>query len=199
MARDYARERRYRGRKQSGASSWRWLAAGLILGLIVAAILYVKESSQSHKKAPGHKSQEIKKTTPAHKKPQHAAKQKPAETAPETQFDFYTVLPKMSVETPKTETTSPSTNNKKTAPHANDQYLLRVGAVKSYDKADQLKAELIMRGFDVSIQKILINKETYYRINVGPFSSREEAINQQKALQKEQIPTTVFKLPSNNL
>ncbi len=234
MARDYARERgtrRYNHRRRSNAASWRWLTAGLILGLLIAGLIYLKENSRNISKAVSDHLVHHPKTKTHHaSKAAPVSKVKAAEKTDqtETQFDFYTVLPKMSVETPnnsgktaqatekltthapsnKTEALKPilppatpktapidSTAQNKSAIETNSKYILRLAAIKNYEQADQIKAELTMQGFDVSIQRATIHNEIFYRINIGPYQSRELAIEQQKALSKQNMTSTVIKIP----
>jgi cell division protein FtsN len=125
----------------------------------------------------------------------------------EPQYEFYTMLSKNTVETPKSnnpETPSqkatenqienPSekpiskTQNKNTT---NNHYQLQVASFSKLQDADRLKAELILQGHNASIQKQQINNVVHYRVYIGAFNSSKEAHAKQQNLSKNKIKSIV--------
>ncbi len=103
-------------------------------------------------------------------------------------------------------TTKPTQNSTKPAPtdatsvHDNadnsaktGHFVLQVASVKDYADADRYKAQLSMLGFDVNIQKYLFNGQTWYRVNIGPFASRQTALDQQQRLKENGVKSILVK------
>lgn len=62
-------------------------------------------------------------------------------------------------------------------------YLVQVAAFNKREEAENLKATLTLKGFDVSITTITTQQRTnWYRVMIGPFHSREEAQQAQSSL-----------------
>ncbi|MDF1758124.1 MAG: SPOR domain-containing protein [Legionellaceae bacterium] len=56
-----------------------------------------------------------------------------------------------------------------------DKYLLQLGSFKSRSEADKMRAELVMKGFDVWITTLNQDNVNWYRVMTGPFTTRVEA------------------------
>ena len=98
-------------------------------------------------------------------------------TLPKPKFDFYTVLPHEQIDIAKL---SPQNNS-------TEQYYLQVATVQDSNDADHLKAELALLGFDIYVNQIRENNNTYYKINVGPYFSLKAARANQKRLSENNI------------
>lgn len=73
-------------------------------------------------------------------------------------------------------------------------YLLQVVAVKNSAYADQLKAQLILKGYNVSIQKIQANNEELNRVMIGPFATLSKAEEIQTNLKNEKLDSILIKM-----
>lgn len=222
MARDYARSK---SRGHNSASGWMWLVIGLVIGLAVAGLMFLKkhESSQrryvehEHAKKPHEKQKQNATTSSAHAQPQ---------------FDFYTMLPKMQVNgvanTATSETkpiTTPakapnpplvqlpkptlspdlpsasSASAQKAKPPATttttkpEKYALQIASVRNTADLDSLKAQLSMLGYDVMVKPFKNGNITLHRVMVGPYKSRSEAIKQQAQLRTNKISSVITKYP----
>src|ERR1700722_11254184 len=103
MPRDYVKSRPRRHQKSSGPSGVIWLLMGVLIGLIIAGIFYVKnqnhpkqlvlpEFSQKTAEPPVPATAATTTTSAASQQPQHTVKTpaKPTSTQNlQTQFDFY--------------------------------------------------------------------------------------------------------------
>lgn len=134
-----------------------------------------------------------------------------AETQPAAPASTPTVTPSMVTnaeastlgETTTTPAAADTNNNKPTTPlpsesvaQESDQtisYILQVASVKDYHVADRLKAELTMMGYNVTIQKSLVNGQPWNRVNVGPYSSKKVALEKQQALHENNISSMLIK------
>jgi cell division protein FtsN len=191
MPRDY-KHRVNQSRKRSTLSPWIGVLAGLLIGLFVAFLVYIK--SQSTPREPVYVQETLppppatsEQTTVEPNTEEPAATRSP----PKPRFDFYTLLPEMEVVIPEEEITG---NLKQTAPPAaapavtapapapvkdtpppqpaapaaavtpapSGSYFLQVGSFRSGEQAERFKAELGMMGLRTSIQKVTINNTDTY-------------------------------------
>lgn len=226
MTKDYAKNKRAqfntqtksgtnRGRHYSGSDSflppWAWLTLGMIIGFFLFGLIYWKA------------------LRPEPAAPLHTAKQMPApqvevedavledeeslamESEP-TRFDFYTILPNMSLETNEVESrptpppvvtpqkvvTSQKTRqpNVRAASVPDERFIVQVASFRAESQAESLKAKLALNGFESKIQSITMsNNQIWYRVYIGPFKQRADA----KALQiklesKQKMNSFVLKI-----
>ncbi|MFY0640078.1 MAG: SPOR domain-containing protein [Bermanella sp.] len=54
------------------------------------------------------------------------------------------------------------------------EYRLKAGSFTSQERADRLKAQLILNGFNTQIENADINGKTWFRVFTGPFSNRSQ-------------------------
>jgi cell division protein FtsN len=157
--------------------------------LLPLGMLYYKHVRSSHQKK--------------HSQVQAPKKEvKPLVTASNSmQFDFYTLLPKMNVETPPANNTvSPSLPIVRTAsPSAStaDNYVLQVAAFHALSDAQKLNSQLLAVDSHLYIQKIKINDELWYRVLIGPFDSFEKVNSVQSRLKQQGLPSILIKIPAN--
>jgi len=195
MARDYAPRnrapRRSSKKKGGGAGGWTMLILGLSIGLAVAAFVYTGRPTpvivQAPPEAPaeaGSRSDNGKVKIPPKEKPR---------------FTFYELLPGQEVvvppdakpdtaaraearggdkpATPSGQPANPTTPSAPadTAP-ATGTYLIQVASFRSEAEADEQKAQLALIGVEARIEKVTIdNKDTYYRVRIGPVNSLQRA------------------------
>lgn len=67
-----------------------------------------------------------------------------------------------------------------------EAFLIQIAAFNKSQDAEQLKASLVLGGFDATISPILKGSVYWYRVSVGPFSSRMEAEAAQGAIAKKE-------------
>ena len=68
----------------------------------------------------------------------------------------------------------------------NHTYLLQLASFQRQEDAEQMKASLIMRGFDAQIKTVSQLGATWYRVVMGPFHSRQLAEKTQADMIKNQ-------------
>jgi len=184
VTKDYAKKRRLRRSVRSFRAApsstqeellptWLWLTAGALLGLGLSFLAYWKLRSPHPVPTitiSGMIEEEKKET-------------------PKTDFDFYTVLPNMpSTDLPETTAavaSSASSSEKKplSSSSSHENYILQVGSFRQVAQAESLKAQLALSGIQASIQTFKLREgETWYRVYLGPFSSRQQALSSQAQL-----------------
>lgn len=220
MPRDYkSRSRRDRDEDENhGPSPMVWLFVGILIGLIISGIFYLRGQHNTpvtinHPLPAKHHKKKVDEDKPV--KPEQ--KETPANAQNlQTQFDFYNVLPKQSntaspsAVPPSSTTTSatttvipksttrtpsaptPTTTSGKTALG----YAVQIATMSKSDDADQLKAQLLLLGFDVNVTPAQKNGRTLERVWIGPFTNKNDALSTQKQLQQNQITSQLLKLAS---
>lgn len=185
-----------------------WLISGIALGLLIASIFLAKQSrhplettkpaksstqssSSSHTLNTNNEtddSDHIQNSQTAKHTASRRQTTKKHSEAPEPHYDFYTMLPKNKIEasTPAANTT---TETPSTTPA---QYHLQIATMSRFQEADQLKAELILLGYNASISKHKKDGSTRYRVNVGPFSDLKAATAQQESLLKDHFKSLLL-------
>ncbi|MGQ0698145.1 MAG: SPOR domain-containing protein [Panacagrimonas sp.] len=187
MAKDYAaRNRRPAPKGNISLPGWVWLVAGLSMGLVVAAIVYIGRPTQPMPMAPDAAKRSVE-------KPKLKVSIPPRE---EPRFDFYTLLEKEQVIAPVQAPAPP----KPTAPAApavgKEQYLIVVGAFENADNADEHKAKLAMTGMESSIEKITgQDRKTWHRVRIGPEPNLARAQTVLSQLQGNGFDGRIVKLP----
>ena len=178
MTRDYAKRkpakraaRKSPRKKKSALSNKMRISIFVVIGLFVSGLYYLEQNGSS----PSRNTQKSSNS----KKP----KAKVAVNTP--QFDFYTMLPQRSNQVPSSQP-----NNVKQPTQvvpSKGKFVLQVAALQKYSDADRLKAQLILEGYSVYIQKFNAGKTTWNRVYVGPFTSIQLAEKQQKQLRTQNI------------
>ena len=119
---------------------------------------------------------------------------------PRPKFEFYTRLPqsngafntekKSAPQTPPIKAkasikkgTIPVIDAKPIALNTH-HYLIQVASFKKRSDADNLRANLIMQGHTVSLSHFKNSQTTWYRVQLGPFSSLQQAKQKQLALER---------------
>lgn len=65
---------------------------------------------------------------------------------------------------------------------ATTQFFLQAGSFRKRADADKVRAEIIMLGQDVRVESVKVRDENWYRVLVGPYTSREQLTQAQKGL-----------------
>ena len=174
MAKDYGQQRASGGRqarpasKSSGNSSgmpgWIWMVAGLSVGLAVAAFIYIGRPMQ-HGAA-----QEDSATAVMPDKPKANGKKEAIKIPPKEKprFTFYELLPSQEVAVPR----DVQSGGGKSIGADDGVYIIQVASYRTQADADAQRAKLALLGIESRVEKVTIdNKDTFYRVRVGPEKS----------------------------
>ena len=193
MPRDYAKSQH---KEQKPIPGWIWLLAGLIIGLFVALLVYIKDNSSGNlaitetvsKVFQGKASNEARGV----KKDNAVAPPEPTNSS-KPKFDFYTILPELEVAIPEQELVKADKETTKNST-TNEKYILQAGSFKSYNEADRLKARLALEGIEASIQKVKINAtDTWHRVRIGPLKNISQLNKTRRRLRSLGIASIVVK------
>jgi len=189
MATDY-RRRSKRKSKSSGPPPWVWAMVGLIVGLFVAFLVFIKVSPEQAL------SEVAALDIPAEQEIPEAPKtrKKPA-PPPKPRFDFYNLLPEMEVVVPEEEIKGTPTREGVKRVEKPGTYLLQAGSFRSRKQAEQLRAKLALLGMETSIQTVSINsKQSWHRVRVGPFNNLRDLNQARSLLTKNGIDAILIRL-----
>lgn len=73
------------------------------------------------------------------------------------------------------------------------RFIVQVANVTDYHVADRLKAELTMLGLDVTLQTQNHDGQVWNRVLIGPYPSKQQAVERQQQLKQNNIPSIVIK------
>ena len=179
MATDYKPHSRRRS-KPTGPPPWVWSLAGLIVGLFVAFLVFLKVSHDQTF------SEEVVLDIPAEPDIPVAPKVRNEPVpAPKPRFDFYNLLPEMEVVVPEEEIKGTPTREGVKRVEKPGTYLLQAGSFRNRKQADQLRAKLGLLGMETRIQTVSVNsKQSWHRVRVGPFNNLRD-LNQARSLLKK--------------
>lgn len=180
---------------------WVWMLAGLTLGLTLAAMLYWKLNAKHHLPQVATISVEEVGQNGTQKQQVRAESQEEQSN----RFDFYTVLPNMTMDVPGSANTSTSnvataieqapstptldlaTKEEPQAQVIKDTFIVQVGAFRTLPQAEELKAQLALAGIEASVQTFQKTPtDTWHRVYVGPFTDKPQAQALQQRLQQTQ-------------
>ncbi len=91
-------------------------------------------------------------------------------------------LPSTSPAIPGAPSTAPTPPPSIAKAPVSTQFFLQAGSFRKQADADKVRAQIIMLGQAVQVESGSVRDETWYRVLVGPFSSREQLAQAQKSL-----------------
>lgn len=211
MARDY--KHRASGKKRrKPVSPWLGVAVGLLVGMFVAFLIYIKMLAPKTPGLAGDTPGSLPQAATPGDAPE-AREDDTGQSPPKPRFVFYTELPEMEVIVPEEEIRAriaappPAAADKPASaapavpatpsapPPPAETYYLQAGSFRGADQADRFKARLALMGFETDIQTITINnRDTYHRVRVGPFSDLGTVDKARQRLGKEGIETRTVKI-----
>lgn len=183
-----------RRKKRSELKSWALLATGLMLGLFVALLVYLKYQTPQKpviaRPAPVTTSPATTATRPESNQPKLEKK--------ETKYGFYGSLPSSEVVVPR------STRNDEDAivvqqpkEFSSDysSYSIQVGSFSKASGADEQKATLSILGYEPRIEKNRLHDgKVVHRVLLGPYPDLESANRTRTRLHSQQIDNSLLKI-----
>ncbi|MCE0758729.1 SPOR domain-containing protein [Marinobacter sp. G11] len=170
--------------RQHGSLSLKWVLSLAAVGGFIGFIVYLN-TLPAGPEAPKQAAPAQQQANPAATKArQDAARQK------EQNFRFYEMLPESEVVPPKVQEYTPGPA--KTA----FDYILQSGSFRSKEDAERQRAQIAFQGLRAHVQQITQdNGGVWYRVNVGPFTSRSQMNSAVDKLVSINIQPLVRKVP----
>ncbi len=190
---------RYQAPAKKSVPGWVWLVCGLAIGGFLAFLATLEPGGEEVKrnKEPAQARQPVK------PKPQ------PSEQPVKPKYDFYTLLPESEVIVPP-EAKQPEAPAKPVTPEQAakideeralaalsgqvpppppavakapvTQFFLQAGSFRKQAEADKVRAQIILLGQDVRVERVSVRDEPWFRVLVGPYTTREQLNAAQKTL-----------------
>lgn len=185
--------------KKSAGGTLIGMFIGLVLGVCIAAgvVWYIN-------KAPLPFNQNVQNggTRPASATTSQEPKAlpgKPGDPAMEKRFQFYDILPGKADAVPeKAATTTPadkpeSKPEAKTGKESRSPLFLQAGSFSNAEDADNQKVKLAFMGIESTVQQVMIEDRTWYRVRIGPYFQLEELNKTRASLAKSGIEAQLSK------
>jgi len=189
---------RYQAPAKKNVPGWVWLVCGLAIGGFLVFLATLEPGGD-----------EIKRTKEPPQAKQQAKPKPQGEQPPKPKYDFYTLLPESEVILPP-ETKEPEAPAKAVTPEQAakldeeralaalsgqvppppptvakapvTQFFLQAGSFRKQVEADKVRAQIILLGQDVRVERVTVREEPWFRVLVGPFTTREQLNVAQKTL-----------------
>lgn len=189
---------RYQAPAKKNVPGWAWLVCGLAIGGFLVFLATLEPGGD-----------EIKRTKEPPQAKQQAKPKPQGEQPPKPKYDFYTLLPESEVILPP-ETKEPEAPAKAVTPEQAakldeeralaalsgqvppppptvakapvTQFFLQAGSFRKQVEADKVRAQIILLGQDVRVERVTVREEPWFRVLVGPFTTREQLNLAQKTL-----------------
>lgn len=169
-------------RSQRGGLSVKWIFSLAAVGGFIGFIVYLNSLPTGGAPQPA----QVPATETESKQPQTTAKTEDKKPG----FRFYEMLPESEVVPPKVDEYTPG-------PAKQDfNYLVQSGSFRSKGDAERQRAEIAFQGLRATVQRIdLDSGSTWYRVNVGPFTSRSQMNSAIDKLVSINIQPLIRKIP----
>jgi hypothetical protein len=180
---------------------WFWLLAGMLVGLAIAAVLYLQGADRMGQD-PGWLTHGGGLPAPIDP-PREPAATPPDAPAERSRFQFYELLPRDEVRIPESAPTAPPPPRAAPAPQRQPQarpetgsrVLLQTGSFRQFQQADEMKARLALMGLTANIREVRIDGQTFHRVYLGPFDSDAQISRTLERLRSENIEA--LRLPAS--
>ncbi len=130
---------------------------------------------------------------PAEKKAPKAEEKPEPSLPPKPTFDFYTLLPKMTMGSVIENSPTASLNAKAIATRRPEYFVLQIASLQNASAAEALIARLNALGVEATVQNVQQNGASWMRINSKPYSSFNAAQQAQDRLHEHQIESLLVK------
>ncbi|NMT65271.1 SPOR domain-containing protein [Marinobacter orientalis] len=174
-------------KSQQGGLSLRWILSLAAVGGFIGFIAYLNSLPTSDQ-------QQGTKPVPA--QPPVTEEQAPDTAANDEKpgFRFYDMLPDSEVIPPEVEEYTPGPAGQQTF-----DYLVQTGSFRKQQDAERQRAEIAFQGLRAKVKRIdLDSGSTWYRVNVGPFTSRSQMNAAIDKLVNLNIQPLVRKIPKES-
>ena len=164
---------RYQAPAKKPVPGWIWLICGLVIGGFIMFLTNLEPGGKEIKRD--------KETAKPKEQPKRSAPSNGQAVKPK--YDFYTLLPESEVVVPQQPAPeAPTTAAPETKPATSVNYYLQAGSFRQRSDADQVRAQILLLGMDVKLENATINGNQWYRVQVGPFDTRDSLDQAQRTL-----------------
>jgi cell division protein FtsN len=196
-----------RSKRIVAVPGWLWLIAGVAGGVLIMSLVNLASSSApAGNTAPATKPVEpIETPVKPIDKPAEKTVDETTPAKPATKFDFYTLLPEQEVIEPNERPASSAPAAKAdgarkpqqpaTAAQTaqGEEFILQAGSFRSATEADKRRAQVQALGLPSRRESVSAGGDTWYRVLVGPFPSRDAVTQARDKLAAQNIDTIIVR------
>lgn len=158
---------------------WTWFAGGVVTGALTLLALQFAGMLRIE-------------PAPSHVDPLQTSAAAAPDTSAAQEFEFWTRLPQSEVVVPHVEQYQSGPRGAEET--GGEVYILQAGSFRSREDADRLRAELILLGLDVNIEKIVMQRgDTWHRVQTGPYVNRQQVREARHRLAEAGIEAMLLK------
>lgn len=187
MSRFSARDYKKTTRRPLDLGRYREFGAGLLVGVVVAAGVFVYMNGHQQKAAQAEQ---------PHPEPrrQQAAPPGVAENPENTErLDFYDMLPNFEVVVPeKDQDVKPDLPTAKI--ERPGVYVLQAGSYRNVSDAERVRKQLALQGIEGKVQRVAVDNDVWHRVRIGPIRELGELNRLRKQLQAAEMDTLVIRV-----
>jgi cell division protein FtsN len=123
---------------------------------------------------------------------------KPGDPLPEKRFQFYDILPGKADAVPGAKPADAEAKKEEPKKEARKDeskqpLFLQAGSFSKPKEADNLKASLALMGLEASVQQVMVQDKTYYRVRLGPYNRIDDVNKVRADLAKAGIDASLVK------
>lgn len=214
-----SRDNKARPQKKAKGGTLIGMFIGLVLGVCIAAgVVWYTNRAHSPFVNKTQAPPKADAAAPATGKPGTPAQPlvlpgKPGDPVAEKRFQFYDILPGKSdavpdgkkpdgkdakkdeakKDEPKKDEAGKDVAKKDDKNELKQPITLQAGSFTSAQDADNQKAKLALMGMEASVQQVMVQDKTYYRVRLGPYTKMDEASKVRSELAKAGIDANIVK------
>ena len=197
---------RYQAPAKKPVPGWFWLVCGLVIGGFMVFLFSLEPGRDEIKRSKVEQARANQAAKPLANKPANSEPAKPKYDFYTLLPESEVILPPQAIEqppaVPEQKPVSPEEAAKIDAARAeaalngqvpppppvvakgpvSSQFFLQAGSFRRKDDADALRAQIILLGQNVQVESGTVREETWHRVLVGPFATREQLGQAQKSL-----------------
>lgn len=197
---------RYQAPAKKPVPGWFWLVCGLVIGGFMVFLFSLEPGRDEIKRNKVEEARVKQANKAAAAKPANSEPAKPKYDFYTLLPESEVILPQQAIEPPAATEQKPVTpeeaakidtaraeaalNGQVPPPPPpviakgpiSSQFFLQAGSFRRKDDADTLRAQLILLGQSVQVESGTVREETWHRVLVGPFATREQLGQAQKSL-----------------
>ena len=190
--------------RKSGGGTLVGMFIGLVLGVGIAAgvVWYLNKSPMPFQNVTPQPPRPEAQVGPDGKPAQPIALPgKPGDPQPEKRFQFYDILPgkaeavpdKAAAKSPEVKKEEPKEAAKDAPKESKPSLFLQAGSFSTAQDADNQKANLALIGLEATVQQVMVQDKTYFRVRLGPFARPEDVNKIRSDLAKSGIEASLVK------
>lgn len=172
---------------RSDLRPWRGFAGGLLIGLLIATVVYLKEHRAARTLTPDSEAPAAPKAAAG----KAAVNTEPGEAAAD--YTFYDMLPKFEVVVPERD--RQVRRDQPAVPISQPgNYVLQAGSYRNAEDAERKRSQLLKQGIDATVQRVAIDADVWHRLRIGPLNDLAQLNRLREQLRRANVDALVIQV-----